>query len=158
MSSDPLIYNCIIDQNSAEKASGIYLVGGRPKVVDCDITSNVSTGSGGAGLYIKNTNGSWVVRCNVSDNTADGSGGGILCLNANTSIDCCLITNNSSDSWGGGIQFQYSSATLSNCTLAGNTSSQGSAILYNFDDKSKIINSISWNPSVDREIFATGSE
>ncbi|MCD4654574.1 hypothetical protein K8T06_11675, partial [bacterium] len=36
--------------------------------------------------------------------------------------------------------------------------SQGSAILYNFDDKSKIINSISWNFLVDREIFATGSE
>jgi hypothetical protein len=110
--TNALVENCLIINNSAYYAGGLYF----GTASNCVISGNVSIGSGGGAEQ------STLINCTVSGNStgyiddlnAVGVGGGVMyCYLTN-----CVLTGNSSPDEGGGAL----SSTLNNCTLNNNSS------------------------------------
>jgi len=77
----------------------------------------------GAGLFFWSTSAQ-IIDCNIASNTSFGSGGGIYLRGENnTTVDNCLIVNNVGYRDGGGLAtVWYATPTVQNCTFVGNSS------------------------------------
>ena len=104
-STNAVVSNCVITDNSAETSDGGGAYGGL--LHNCRLTRNVAASGGGAAWSV-------LTDCTLAHNTA-GNGGGVF----RGTLHNCLLSGNS----GGGA----SESTLSNCTLAGNSVLGGAA-------------------------------
>ncbi|MHC4498295.1 MAG: right-handed parallel beta-helix repeat-containing protein, partial [Planctomycetota bacterium] len=129
-----------------------------------DQEPDVVYGSGG-GLYIFTTDAN-IVDCVITENTATGSGGGIylgghpqstipLGFMALPELKNCLVTSNTAGREGGGVSCnRLVEATISNCTIADNRLTQipsyGGGLYCTYASTAEVIDSIIWgNTSTD---------
>jgi len=135
------ITNCIVINNHAYNAAGIYCRYGTSTVVNCKISGNTAGYSIGGIACNDNTvlqnciinnneavlaqagglHGGMVKNCTVDSNTAH-SGGGIAYPRV---AENCIIKNNSAASIGGGI-YCGSGNIIQNCLIINNTENSGS--------------------------------
>jgi parallel beta-helix repeat protein len=123
--SSPLIYNCMILNNSdssMNSSGGISLWStGQPTIEYCTISYNVCGIRCGASSPI-------IRNCIIKFNFETG----VYLYRSNPSIsDCTIKANRGTD--GGGIYYEWSSGTLSNCIINGNTASGDGAGIYLWD-------------------------
>ena len=123
--SDATMENSTIHDNSSLYGWGVYVYGGSPTLVDCDIYDNMTNDNFlfsplGGGLYATNTDLT-MTGCEVSGHTGLLSGGGIYVDDSvsTTSLDMSLsvISGNSATGSGGGLYLD-STGTIA---LTGNT-------------------------------------
>jgi len=135
------ITNCIVINNHAYNAAGIYCRYGTSTVVNCSISGNTAGYSGGGIICNDNTviqnctinnneavlaqaggiHGGQVKNCTVDSNTAN-SGGGIYYGRV---VENCTIKGNSAATAGGGI-YCGSGNIIQNCLIINNTEDSGS--------------------------------
>jgi predicted outer membrane repeat protein len=113
--SRSLIINNTILNN---RASGILISGGSPRIIKNVIQTNSSTSYGG-GIYAENC--SLKVKLNLITNNSAGSGAGICIVNVvSDSIYNNTIVNNTATGQGGAIYCSASNPIIQNCILYGN--------------------------------------
>ncbi len=138
----PEILRCVIRGNDA---SGIYCrPGAGPRVSDCRIEDNVTTGDGG-GVCLARECSPLIERCVIRGNNA-AAGGGIYCYQGWPDIRDSEITGSYAQT-GGGLWWQDSGVSLANCTVAGNSAQVGGGVYgfsVNYMDRSAVSNSIIW--------------
>lgn len=129
---DPAIMDCIITGNiGTDAGGGVYLYESAAVFTGCDISHNTS--NEGGGIYISgNTHLPRFLDCVISDNTSTVSGGGV-CLHAAggaepVTFDGCIFERNSASFNGGAIHTESSVALLTRTTLTGNTAMTGGGI------------------------------
>lgn len=114
--SNALVENCLIINNAADVAGGLY----SGTASNCMISGNIATDqAGGAQLSI-------LINCTVSDNYSSwpGQGGGATYCN----LTNCVLTGNSVETGGqGGGAFQ---STLVNCILNNNSATLGGGAAF----------------------------
>lgn len=137
------LYNCIIHDNYAEKASGVQIFGSLYRVTDCQFYNNLAVQTGSA-LRI-NVNASTrytrgvVERCSFYNNTVSDRFGGAIAMTAGEMyLVNSTITGNTAYYEGGGIVSNGSSAAdrrlhIINCTIAGNNCTANPSELYTTD-------------------------
>ncbi len=135
--SSPTITNCVIAENSADWAAGIYCGDGNPTISNCVITGNKAAGSGG-GIYCGGGH-TVITGCTISNNITATHGGGIKCMfGDNATISDCVISGNGArDNFGGGGVFLYSAGlvTIEDCTFHDNwTYGAGGAVRCAYTD------------------------
>ena len=128
-----------------------------------DATDNTVTPAGG-GIFCLSANAQ-ILDCNVASNSSLGSGGGIYLRGENAmTIDNCLIVNNVAYRDGGGLTtVWYAKPTIQNCTFVGNVSpgvanepnitGLGGAVFCSYESECTIIDSILW-----RNLARAGNE
>ena len=154
--SDPIIRNCIINNNIANEGGGggIFCYSSSPKFINCTINQNETDDVGGGlyarassspefydctfeenlaefggGCYLRNE--SYPIMENVifNNNTANNSGGGItLKDDANLVANGLQITNNEAEGLGGGLYINNADPQLDYTLIADNVSSSGAGI------------------------------
>lgn len=75
--SSPVINNCVIKGNFADKGGGIACWIASPRISNCIISGNRSSSSGG-GFYLGNSEPR-IIHSTISGNLAGESGGGLFC-------------------------------------------------------------------------------
>lgn len=129
-SSDAIIIDSIISENSAGSGAGIDCGFSWAKISKCTISDNVAS-KGHAGIYGGNRSNLTISSCIISNNLVTGGGDGAgVSLNASAaSLINCMIVNNSTNTRGAGIQIvgDYTwinpiSSEITNCTVASNNS------------------------------------
>ncbi len=114
-----VLYGFTITNGSADYGGGIRC-SSSPVVANCKIIANTAEKSGG-GIFCS----VWscdITNCTIIDNTATW-GGGIYISYARTNITNCTITRNKSK-YGGGIYIKNSGTTITNCILWGDNPSE----------------------------------
>ncbi|MEF8811312.1 MAG: right-handed parallel beta-helix repeat-containing protein, partial [Bacteroidales bacterium] len=130
--SSPVVRDCRIIDNQADKGGGIYSHAGsyrnQLKLINCYIRGNSASKGGGFYSYAR-------------DNGIDS-----------TVLMNCVFSGNSAD-YGGGIYTYADNGTcnprLINCTLSGNNSSVSGGAMFNEESAPELINCILWNNSGD---------
>ena len=134
------LYNCIIHDNNAEKASGVNIYGSLYRITDCQFYNNqgVQTGPAlrininAASRYTRGV----VERCSFYNNTISDRFGGAIALTAGEMyLVNSTITGNTAYYEGGGIVSNGSSTAdrrlhIINCTIAGNNCTANPSELY----------------------------
>lgn len=137
-SSDVLINDCIIKDNSADFGGGICLMGYpdtrkeiRTTIANCEISNN--SGGFGGGIFSDYRTDLTITHCTIKNNTSNERGGGINCKSA--VISYCDITGNRTTSpygycGGAGIYLENQfGVKINNCRINSNSSaSYGGAI------------------------------
>jgi hypothetical protein len=121
MRSSPTIINCTISNNASTNSGGgigCYW-NSSPIITNCIISFN-KTGYWGGGLNCYESSSPIVTNCIIAGNAAN-SGGGIRCHCSCPIIANCTFSGNAADSRGGGIFNDNSSPILTNCILWGDT-------------------------------------
>jgi hypothetical protein len=131
--SSPIIMDCIIVGNSADRGGGIYAFRSDIRVENCLIRENTAH-------YI----------------SKDSEGGGISVSRGNTQLKNCLVVGNAASGLGGGIYCADGDHQIINCTVTGNRTGEGGiggGILFgpDGDDMSYLHNSIVWGNRADRD-------
>jgi parallel beta-helix repeat protein len=132
--SSPLIRNCIIEGNYADRFGGGICFGySSALVTGCTIANNTADIGDGGGIFAStyyacpynpfvSTHAS-VVKCIIRDNLARRGTGGV-CADAGISIADCIITGNEGGHYGGltlyGLPAFYD-ADIVNCLITGNS-------------------------------------
>lgn len=114
--SNALVENCLIINNAANNAAGLYF----GTASNCVISGNTSVQQGGGALL------STLINCTVSGNYSSGTGegGGV----ASCYLTNCVLTGNSVVSGGqGGGALQ---STLNSCTLSNNSGTLGGGAAF----------------------------
>ena len=150
--ASPMIANCTISYNSADKGGGIGCIDqANPTIADCTISSNEASYTGG-GINADNFSTLSVKDSTISNNAGGSFGGGVYTYGFYSTITSCAITGNSADN-GGGIYFGYPEATeVLNCTISDNSAigayGTGGGIYCDWEAPNPIItNSILWGNS-----------
>ena len=119
-SSNPIIYNCTINENHAGKGGGICIWFNACPIIDqCTINGNSASDGGGISCASYNTYIT-ISNCTINGNSAYG-GGGIYCGQDNLTIYNCTINGNTAYH-GGGIHCDwYTDPIISHCTISENT-------------------------------------
>lgn len=150
--ASPMIANCTISSNSADKGGGIGCIDqAGPTIARCTISDNNASYTGG-GINGDPFSDLYVVNSTISANTSGYFGGGVYLLSASSTIMSCLITDNSADN-GGGLYIGLSVTTdIVNCTITDNSAigiyGTGGGIYCDWDGGKPIItNSILWGNS-----------
>ncbi|MHC4498901.1 MAG: InlB B-repeat-containing protein, partial [Planctomycetota bacterium] len=159
--SSTTISGCTIRENIASQIAAPNLVD--PNVDPNMLPPGIIYGAGG-GLYIFTSDAN-VVDCIITENTSSGSGGGVYLGGHRESLDWpatgvyaipelknCLITNNTADRDGAGISCNwYVEPVISNCTIVDNTvtgvpftNNYGGGLYCSYDSHSQIKDSILW--------------
>jgi len=114
-SSNAIVVNCLIQNNSAGFAGG---GASQVSLVRCALMRNSAAGTAGSafggGAYVCN-----MTNCTVSGNFSSRSGGGA----SGSFLRNCALTQNVAFQNGGGVD----SGTLINCTLAANSAGQANS-------------------------------
>jgi predicted outer membrane repeat protein len=116
--SAPIIMNCRISNNTATFSGGGVLCYDLA-IINCTVENNAAFSRGG-GLW---ADGCVIFACEISGNTAN-EGGGIH--QAEGSIIGCRIADNNATSYGGGILGLGS--TMTDCNIAGNSAAMGGGV------------------------------
>ncbi|MBL7191931.1 right-handed parallel beta-helix repeat-containing protein, partial [bacterium] len=91
-SSNPLISNSTISENTSTNGSGIYCASSNPTIVNCIISENIASDCG-SGIFCGNSSPS-INNCSISGNTASEYGGGIYCYNSSPAILNTVVEGN----------------------------------------------------------------
>ncbi|MCK4357283.1 MAG: T9SS type A sorting domain-containing protein, partial [Candidatus Cloacimonetes bacterium] len=85
---DPMIENCIISQNIANRGAGIYFIIANTQIVNCLITDNAAIGASaiGGGIY-SNTSNPDFVNCTIANNSAVSYAGGIFVYSSTVNVE-----------------------------------------------------------------------
>ncbi len=111
------IRESVINGNTAEFGSGIFVYDANANLTDCTISSNTALGFGGAGVCASVSSVVNITDCTISGNLAsEKGGGGVLAISATVSITGSTISGNTASSaeevsCGGGINV-YNSSNL----------------------------------------------
>lgn len=143
--SSPMIFGCIIRENSAENGgAGICSsASSNPVIRGCFVTRNGTTGYGG-GIRCYGTSSPLIDRTSISQNRARSGGGIYLSIQSTVQLVNCTVSGNRAFEYGGGIS---GSPRIVHCTFAGNTAAvEGGGISASYPGCS-IINSILWGDS-----------
>lgn len=137
------ISNCVITKNTSGNygggfATGAFFGGSSANVTfeSCDITNNMSTGSG-AGLYLGGGTSTFI-SCDISGNviSGDNSGAGVYSIHASPKFINCNVSNNKTNysSGGGGFYFTNvpddNGVEITNCTISGNSAPIGGGLAF----------------------------
>ncbi len=115
---------------------GIRCRPGSPTLVDCVITENSAVAAGG--IYCFDGSSPAITHCTISNNTSRlGSGGGLVCLYSSPILTDCMIVSNDSDFHGGGIACYGSCVdpadpVLINCVIADNSADFFGGAFYGY--------------------------
>ena len=144
-SSDLIIQNCVISNNTATTGGAIYLDNSSITVMDSEISNNSASGAAGA-VYIKDSSPDFT-NVRFLDNTALYDGGAVNCFNSSPTFITCTFAGNLTEWNGGAISCaNYSSPQMVNNTIWGNIAYQdGCAIAVLFNSTIDLMNSILWN-------------
>ncbi|MFA6187000.1 MAG: right-handed parallel beta-helix repeat-containing protein [Phycisphaerae bacterium] len=129
----PIFTNCTISENwSTQSGGGVYCRDSSPKFFNCDISGNLVMGTGpnlGGGFYFEGNNNPTFENTWITDNLATSDGGGLYSQNGLT-IERCIISGNISQRSGGAIFCNtVGTLNLSDCVITGNSAtSYGGAI------------------------------
>ena len=151
--SDPVIRDCIIQDNTANEGGGggIFCYNASPKFYGCSINGNETDDVGGglysrvdsspefydctffentaefgAGCYLRNESSPIMENVVFNQNTANNSGGGItLKDDADLQAEQVFIFNNEADGLGGGLYVNNADPQFSFSLIADNVSSSG---------------------------------
>ncbi len=156
----PTISNCRFLNNRADPAvatgygGALCLLGGEPRVIDCEFTGNIASNGGavavlegaaatlencaftgnacsdslpsftGAGLMVQDAS-IHLVGGSLVDNGGSGVGGALWASNATVSMDGVEIRGNRSQNAGGALSIDGGTLELVHCTLENNTARGG---------------------------------
>ena len=135
-----VVSNSIITGNAAANggafnnaASTGPAVNGNLTIINCAVTNNTSTSSGGA-MQNFSTSFLTIINSTISGNTSNlaGLAGGGIQANGTVSISNSTISGNNAPAGtgGGGIIFNGVGLTLNNVTISGNTAANGAGGLH----------------------------
>ena len=121
-----------ITNNSAGYGGGVY-VAGTFTMNGGTITNNaatVSSGSGGAGVYVKD--GTFTMNGGtISENTSGGDGGGVYVYSGTFNMTGGTISENTADNrMGGGVYVKGGTFAMSGGSITGNTASSAGGGVY----------------------------
>jgi hypothetical protein len=131
---NPVVRNCTIQNNNGLSASGVCQgsAGGTLTLINCNITSNASTGttsvsSGAIGVTGGTIN---ILGCSITQNSGQ-YGAAVHMQGGNTYIDRTVISGNSANVHAGAIYgFDDCMITITNSLIVGNSANSGSSVLY----------------------------
>ncbi|MCZ6834670.1 MAG: FG-GAP-like repeat-containing protein, partial [Planctomycetota bacterium] len=127
----PEVSHCVIRDNAAVAGGAFMFAGsGRPEILDCTISGNTATQSGGI-CDTSTSSSPHFFRCEFINNSSSVSNGGMLLQGTNSSgvTDCIFIGNFASNGNGGAITNASANANIRNCLFIGNSASgHGGAI------------------------------
>ncbi|UCC78612.1 MAG: right-handed parallel beta-helix repeat-containing protein [Candidatus Zixiibacteriota bacterium] len=150
-SSDAIITDCIIDNNSLHApGAGAYCYYGNPTFINCIIRDNTSNGpySGQGGGVCLVSCSAVLIDCILNGNSSfygfsDLGGGAISLNNSSANISRCVIFNNYAALNGGAIGAGYNShLDIDHCTIDHNATDGGSGIYIGQGCGMDITNSI----------------
>ncbi len=131
--SNATITGCTISNNTFNRGGGILCIGSSPKIANCIIRDNKSTGRdwSGGGIHCELYSAIFdcnptITDCIITGNTTEGWGGGISCNYGNPVITNCTISNNIAGELGGGIA--GCRGALTNCTITNNSALMGGGL------------------------------
>jgi parallel beta-helix repeat protein len=123
----PRIINCIVTGNvSTSTGGGLQFQTGRALIENCTVSNNTAQEYGGGGIYCYNVSRSKITNCTITGNIASGysdKGGGFSCSSSRITITNCAIESNIADDQGGGLCLYGGSYLITDCTIVNNTSS-----------------------------------
>lgn len=112
----PTFRRCVIAGNEAHHGGGI--LGFAPTLEFCTITSNHSSGFGGA-MYIQS--GVTATDCTISGNSSEGLGGAAYLWGAGSRWTRCTFAGNTAGGAGGALHQTSSGLRLTNCVFEHNS-------------------------------------
>jgi len=134
--SSPSLESVTIKGNSAgNDGGGIYCYSSNLILENVTITDNTADDGGGIYCYSSNL---ILENVTITDNTAD-DGGGICCHSSSPSLANVTITGNLAES-GGGIYCHSSSPSLDNVTITGNSADDGGGICCWLSSNPSLVN------------------
>ena len=141
--SDPILTNVTISNNTANWGGGMHLSNSNPTLTHVTISNNQALQGGGMRLVSSDP---ILTNVTISNNTASESGGMRL-FNSNPILTHVTISNNTAEYYGGGMRLSNSDPILTNVTIANNTANNGGGGMYlNYSDPI-MTNSIIWDNS-----------
>ncbi|HHE39125.1 MAG TPA: hypothetical protein ENL20_11235, partial [Candidatus Cloacimonetes bacterium] len=165
-SSNVLINNCLIKNNSAENGGGIFCYNSSPEILNTTISNNdadygggiecyfnsnpnmnnvIITGNSaieGGGFFCKNNSNSNLENVTIESNTAD-YGGGFYSYDSFPYIIDSNILNNEANHDGGGIHIsENSEAIFENVLISGNSTAFNGGGVFCCGNSSPIFNNV----------------
>ncbi|MBI4646044.1 MAG: T9SS type A sorting domain-containing protein [Bacteroidia bacterium] len=143
--SNPIITNNTICNNSAKFGGGIDCSYSDPTITNNTISTNSTNSNSSYGGGISCYSSSPAI-CNntISNNITEVYGGGIFCFSSSPAICNNTISNNSISGYGGGISCFSSSPTIINNTISNNRASFGGGVSCRYTSNPTHINTIMW--------------
>jgi parallel beta-helix repeat protein len=110
----------VISYGSANAGgAGMFISSGRPTLIDCTFTGNVTQNSGG-GMLLSNNSNPTLIKCIFTRNYAL-SGGGIFSSGSSPTLINCIFNDNFVPNRGGGMFNFGGNPILTNCTFSRNS-------------------------------------
>lgn len=154
-SESVIINDCsIIDNSAVERGGGIGVWTSSPLISNCIISWNSANRGGGCYSFSMDhlTSNGKFTNTFISENSAENGGGlyftGIIkknCIFNKDKVDNCLVIENYASNKGGGIWLGEVEVTIRGSTIAGNWSADSGGIYYNNTPKTNIENCIVWD-------------
>jgi hypothetical protein len=142
--SDPTLTHVTISNNQALHGGGMRVVSSDPILTNVTISNNTASESGGMRLFNSNP---ILTHVTISNNTAEYYGGGMWLDYSDPILTHVTISNNTAEYYGGGMRLSNSNPILTNVTIANNTANNGGGGMYlNYSDPI-MTNSIIWDNS-----------
>jgi predicted outer membrane repeat protein len=129
------INNCVFTHNNGEDGSGLAIIGGSPKLTNCNISGNFPARRG-SGLYSLVAD-PILVGCTISDHLESGDGGGMYIEAGSPVLYRCTFRNNrtiATRSGDGGALFNDAGLpTIIECTFSENFAGWVGGAIMNHD-------------------------
>lgn len=148
--SRTLVEDCIITENTSEKANaGVFMTGGAETTFkNCKITDNKGAGGNGKGVFNDAKAVTYMYNCEISKNNTTGVGAGVYNYDVSSGgtpsiyLANCEIISNIGGTNGGGVYSRAANTVVVNCTIHGNSAKNGAGIMsYGPSDFLTIISS-----------------
>jgi len=142
--SNPYVYQCTFNGNSAQRGGGMRNYHSNPLVINCTFKFNWTEDHerggdiGGSGIANKGCSPT-LLNCDFYFNTTTSRGGGLHNSQNSPIITNCAFSGNLAYYGGGGMYNGGSDPNLTNCILWGNTATLGGNEIYNFDNSTPLI-------------------
>ena len=101
--------------------AGIFILSGRPTIVDCRIVDNFAAFQG-AGIILKGQSDAVIVLCTFTGNRALDNGGAMYLGHSSPTVTQCIFDGNSGGRYAGAVcNRDLSNAVFDNCVFIDNT-------------------------------------
>ncbi|MEZ0389339.1 MAG: Ig-like domain-containing protein, partial [Verrucomicrobium sp.] len=120
LGQDVFIDGFTLQGGAAQDGAGIYVYGGRPRIVNCVVRNNVATDSGGA-IYTSYGD-AVLIHCTLIENVA-GEGSGVFAYSGNVSILNSILWNESP----GEVGKEYGTVSVASSIVKGGHPGPGNA-------------------------------